>query len=195
LTNSISVKIGSLLQKYNFKDEAQNYLKNIHGCVVDLQESICDTETIVDSAYAENYISREESRKLQKQCRGILEAVYTFKERLETFSTKTLRDKGINLNPSFNAILQKIISARGAQTHNRDAFYTYKTHNGSYACAACDVAPNSYQGECLHILVEYKEQDDTVVLSCEIRALLEHIKNGVIETLTKYYAALERHKQ
>jgi hypothetical protein len=193
--NSISVKIASLLQKYNFKDEAQNYLKNINGCVVDLLESICDADTIVNSAYGKKYISRGESRKLQKQCREILEAVYIFKERLKTFSTKTLRDKGINLNPSFNPIFQEIILARGALTHIREPFYTYRTANGSYACAACDVAPNSYQGGCLNILVEYREQDGTVILSCEIKTLLRHIKNGVMETLTKYYGGLERHMQ
>jgi hypothetical protein len=189
---SISVKIASLLQEHDFKDEAENYLKNINGCIYDLKESIDKADNIAEAAYRNNYIAREESRQLQKLCGEILQAAYIFKARLQEYSKEILKDKGINLNPSFSRMLERILLARGAQTHIRDPFYTYRTHSGSCTCT-CDVAPNSYQGECLGIVIEYKEQDDTVILSCEIRKLLDHIRDGVIETLSKYYAGLERH--
>ena len=190
--NTISVKIASLLQKCDLRDVAQVYLKNVHGCVVSLKDTICDAISIIESTYKNKHISREESRKLQKHCGAILEGVYTFKERLATFSTNSLRNTGIMLNPSINRRLQKIISARGAHTHVREPFYTYETSGGEYACAACDVAPNSYQGECLAVRIEYRDKDGGLILDSTIDDLLRYIELGVKETLSKYYNALEK---
>lgn len=56
----------------------------------------------------------------------------------------------------------------------------------------CDVAPDSYQGECLNIVVEYRELNGIVIFSCEIKKLLRHIRNELTETLSKYYTALRK---
>ncbi len=186
------MEIVSLLQNCDLKDAAQNYLKNVHGCVVDLKDAICEAILIIESTYGNKYISREESRKLQKQCGIILEGVYTFKERLAAFSTNILRNTGIMLNPSINHRLQQIILARGAYKHVREPFYTYEARSGEYACAACDVVPNSYQGECLAVRIEYREKDGKVILDSTIHALLSDIELSVKETLSKYHDALEK---
>ena len=188
--NSISVKIASLLQNLNYQDVAQNYLKNVHGCVVNLKDQIDKVTSIVNSVYKRRHITREESGELQNRCKTILESVYSFKERLEQFSINSCRDTGVKVSPSISKRQQRIIKARGAQTHIREPLYTYETSDGQWARATCDVAPNSYQGECLSIHVAYEDNSSPNILGINVDVLLRNIEFDVQETLTKYYTAL-----
>jgi hypothetical protein len=191
--NSISVKIAALLQNLNYQDVAQNYLKNVHGCVVELKDAINKATSIINSAYNHRHITREESGELQNRCKTILESFYSFKERLEQFSINSLRETGVKVSPSISQRLQRLIKARGAQTHIREPSYTYETSDGQWARATCDVAPNSYQGECQSIHVAYEDKDSRSILGLKVDDLLKNIEFDVKETLSKYYAALEKH--
>lgn len=182
----------AILKRRGHGTQAQEYAKDVHDCLRDVQGGIVRVRGILERVNARQEVTRSESQDLHGACRSMLDSIYRFRNRLHSFSVFSLIRIGIRLNPSWDDRFKKILSkkARGTIAHVREPFYIYATSQGDYPCANCDSGPDSYEGECRSIRIQFRENDGAVTFEIELAQLVTDIESCVKRTLTKYYEYL-----
>ena len=183
-----SERVLDVLQLASREALAPKYKKDVHTCVTDLQEATDVAGGILDAVCREQSILQQQSEQLQAAIRQVLDSGYRFQERLCSFSS----DVEPRVSASFEKGFQDIMRARGKVTHIREPFYVYERDYDEYACGNCDAGSGSYEGTCLALRVEFRDEDDIVHYESDVEELICSIGSCVARTLSKYTSALKK---
>ena len=180
-----SKKIINLLNK-RAPEFAQDYIKNLDSCVIEMEVAIEEGKTLLESICFEKHIKPEETRRVHSTCDKLLETYYKFAERLKVFSSQ------VKTGFSFKEeIHQNLIRARSASVHAREGLYKFGTPKGVVACST-DSANYPFQGQCDSIEVEFVDPRHSFHYIIPFDKLLKDVQLSVEWTLRMYYVTLEQ---
>jgi hypothetical protein len=163
---------------------AESYMKNIHRCVVDMEQAIQESRKLLKSVYSVGDIKAGDNKELYSKHERILDSYYKFVERLERLSSE------IKVGPSFHKIDQTLRKARGASVHVKESVHRYVTPGGTVGCPT-DSVVYPYEGTCFSVEVEFDDPKHSFQYTTLLEKLLDDIQLSVEWTLRKYIRALE----
>lgn len=178
-----SKKVSELLEKKGYQF-AESYLKNIHRCVVEMEQDIQETRELLRSIYSVGHIKEAETKKLYSNGERIMESYYKFAERLERLSSES------KVGPSFHKIHQTLRKARGTSVHVKECVHRYVTPGGTVNCKT-DSVSYPYEGTCYSVEVEFDDPKHGFQYTTPFGKLLDDTQMSVEWTLSKYIQALE----
>jgi len=183
-----SKKIIELLRK-RASGLVDNYMRNIHSCVVELEEAIGNIRSLLRSTYSVKYAKAGETKQLHVACDRIMDSYYRFRERLEKFSKDDLGSVGVKVSPSFKGKNQILRQSRGASVHNEAALFKRETSKGQVSCPI-DSYAYPYEGECDSVEVEFMGEK-SFKYETTFDELVDDIESSVQSVLHIYFEALD----
>ena len=183
---SVSGKIHELLESKLGEEIANDYAMDIHSIIISLDNAFSEIRQIIVSVKNRKYITSEENIKIQDLIRRIMDNYYRFSERMEIFCNDRLsKCTGKKYSPSFHENHGKILPARGSSVHIRESILTFERRSeNNYTCN--NNGPfNSYEGECIGIIVTFYKKDGVTIFSKDLDFLICDITGSIKHTLTK----------
>lgn len=184
-----SNKIIELLRK-RASGLVDDYMRNIHSCVVELGEAIANTRSLLKSIYSVRYARADETKQLHAVCNRIMDSYYRFRERLEKFSKDDLGSVGVKVSPSFKGKNEILRQSRGASVHIGAGLFKRETSKGQVSCPI-DSYAYPYEGECDSVEVEFMGEK-SFKYETTFDELIDDIESSVQSVLHNYFEALDK---